>query len=100
MIKNDISKNKIISVTNELSNKVQEVLKRGKYNSEYLSYVLLERMQERKRLNKQFSQIMRIISTVVKFSSFLAAIFLAIITAYNDSSGITILLVVIIFLFV
>lgn len=96
-IKNDISKNKIISVTNELSNKVQEVLKRGKYNSEYLSYVLLERMQERKRLNKQFSQIMRIISTVVKFSSFLAAIFLAIITAYNDSSGITILLVVIIF---
>lgn len=99
-IKNDISKNKIISVTNELSNKVQEVLKRGKYNSEYLSYVLLERMQERKRLNKQFSQIMRIISTVVKFSSFLAAIFLAIITAYNDSSGITILLVVIIFLFV
>ena len=74
-IKNDISKNKIISVTNELSNKVQEVLKRGKYNSEYLSCVLLERMQERKRLNKQFSQIMRIISTVVKFSSFLAAIF-------------------------
>ena len=69
-------KNKIISVTNELSNKVQEVLKRGKYNSEYLSCVLLERMQERKRLNKQFSQIMRIISTVVKFSSFLAAIFL------------------------
>ena len=45
-IKNDISKNKIISVTNELSNKVQEVLKRGKYNSEYLSYVLSINLRE------------------------------------------------------
>ncbi|MBC8744270.1 hypothetical protein H5W18_06555 [Lactobacillus sp. Marseille-P7033] len=95
-IKKGTSKNRISSVANELSNKVQEVLKRGKYNSEYLGYVLLERIQERERLNDQFSKIMHLINVTTKFSSLLVAMLALLITVFKDYSGIKFFFIVII----
>lgn len=51
---------------NDLSRAVEELLSSSKLNPEYLSYLLSQRVQERQRLDQQFSKTMSIISATLK----------------------------------